>query len=149
MERKEIHIEWLTKNFYCTLLVLDFRYENLQWRAFWAENYTIIQYSDLWKETIFQRRELGIQKLTMMLWKKKIHEISRNCPNSGILEIVSHLSTANYPLIIQRNRIRKSLPEIDSVGSCRRWTQVVRRRTYRVLTSNSLWHIDTNHKLIR
>ena len=90
MERKEIHIEWLTKNFYCTLLVLDFRYENLQWRAFWAENYTIIQYLDLWKETIFQRRELGIQKLTMMLWKKKIHEISRNCPNSGILEIVTY-----------------------------------------------------------
>ena len=31
------------------------------------QNYTIIQYSDLWKETTFQRREVGIQKLTMML----------------------------------------------------------------------------------
>ena len=31
------------------------------------QNYTIIQYSDLWKETTFQRREVRIQKLTMML----------------------------------------------------------------------------------
>ena len=78
--------------------------------------------------------------------KEKVREISSSYLNSVILEIVSHLSAANPPLIIQRSRI---LPEIDSVRSSRRWTQVVRRRTYRVPNPNSLWHIDTNHKLIQ
>ena len=75
--------------------------------------------------------------------------MSKNYPDSDILEIISHLSAANHPLIIQRSRIQKLLPEIDPVGSSRRWTQVVRRRTYIVPTSNSLWHMDTNHKCIR
>ena len=50
MESKGIHIAWLTRNYYCTLLVLDFRCEKLQGMAFWVENYTIIQQKQHSKE---------------------------------------------------------------------------------------------------
>uniref|UniRef100_A0A7M5XNW1 Integrase catalytic domain-containing protein n=1 Tax=Clytia hemisphaerica TaxID=252671 RepID=A0A7M5XNW1_9CNID len=52
-------------------------------------------------------------------------------------------------IIVQRDRVAKLLAHIDPHGVSRRWAQVIPRRVYSVATPNSLWHIDTNHKLIR
>jgi len=63
--------------------------------------------------------------------------------------MIAHLRVANPPIIVQFSRVSKTLLEIDPIGSTRRWSQVIKRRKYKVETPNSLWHIDTNHKLIR
>ncbi|KAF5281735.1 hypothetical protein FQR65_LT14575 [Abscondita terminalis] len=50
---------------------------------------------------------------------------------------------------VQRRKVRRILSNIDPVGTALRWSSTVNRRTYRVPTPNSLWHMDTHLKLIR
>ncbi|OQV24217.1 hypothetical protein BV898_01761 [Hypsibius exemplaris] len=49
---------------------------------------------------------------------------------------------------IQRSRIRLSLMRVDPLGTAQRFCAFVPRRTYSVKSSNALWHLDGNHKLI-
>lgn len=55
----------------------------------------------------------------------------------------------NPPIIVQRERCRRLLADLDPVGTAQRWAQVNNKLKYIVPTLNSLWHIDSNHKLIR
>ena len=50
---------------------------------------------------------------------------------------------------VQRQRLRGSIIRADPVRRLARWNQVITRRTYSVTRSNSLWHIDGHHILIR
>lgn len=50
---------------------------------------------------------------------------------------------------VQRWRLRDSLHRIDSEGVVARRKVRLHRRIYNVMSPNHLWHIDTNHKLIR
>ena len=50
---------------------------------------------------------------------------------------------------VQRWRLRDSLHRVDSEGIAQRSRGRLHRRTYHVQGPNHLWHIDTNHKLIR
>lgn len=50
---------------------------------------------------------------------------------------------------VQRDRVRTTLSEVDPVGTALRWGKTVRRRTYKVPCSNSLWHMDAHMKLVR
>ncbi|CAC5385149.1 unnamed protein product [Mytilus coruscus] len=52
-------------------------------------------------------------------------------------------------LKIQRWRFRDIIHEIGSSGVQARKAGRLHQRTYNVMASNHLWHIDTNHKLIR
>lgn len=52
-------------------------------------------------------------------------------------------------LQIQRYRLRDILHEIDSTGIQARRKGRLHRRVYMVQGANHLWHIDTNHKLVR
>ena len=81
--------------------------------------------------------------------KEKITELHLRFPNSGIREIKAMLKTLEPPIIVQRDKIAKLLPEVDPEGTARRWAQVIPRRVYSVPTPNSLWHLDTHHSLIR
>ena len=81
--------------------------------------------------------------------KEKISEIHQRYPRSGYLEITALLKTEEVPLIVQRERVRKLLAEVDPEGTSSRWTLTVKKRVYRVPTSNFLWHLDSNHNLIR
>lgn len=81
--------------------------------------------------------------------REHIQELNRKFPNSGICQVWSMLKTLSPPIIVQRDRVAKLLGEIDPVGVAMRWAQVVPRRIYKVPSPNSLWHIDTHHKLIR
>eukprot|EP00111_Clytia_hemisphaerica_P006153 TCONS_00017811-protein len=81
--------------------------------------------------------------------KEVIKGLNKTYPNSGIRQIQSMLKVLNPPLRIQRDRVAKILAEVDPIGATMRWTQVIPRRVYKVPTPNSLWHIDTHHKLIR
>ena len=41
------------------------------------------------------------------------------------------------------------IKRIDPIGTALRWRLVIRRRKYYVPAPNSLWHIDSAHKLIK
>ena len=81
--------------------------------------------------------------------RQTIGRIHSQFPNSGIREVVSHLRNQQPPLIVQRNRCARLLAEVDPVGTALRWAQAIQRRQYCVPSPNSLWHIDSNHALIR
>ena len=50
---------------------------------------------------------------------------------------------------VQRSRLRQCLKQLDEDGIRARKRRRLRRRTYNVSAPNNLWHIDSNHKLIR
>ena len=52
-------------------------------------------------------------------------------------------------LRVQCWRVSECIRRCDPVGSALRWRSVIRRRKYYVPAPNSLWHIDSCHKLIR
>ena len=81
--------------------------------------------------------------------KEVIRQLNHSYPNTGALGMLSHLRSRTPPIIIQRDKCRKLLREVDPSGTTMRWAQAIKRRQYNVPTPNSLWHIDTNHSLIR
>ena len=50
---------------------------------------------------------------------------------------------------MQRARVSECLRRVDPVGTTLRRRMTIYRRKYLVPTPNSLWHIDSGHKLIR
>ena len=54
-----------------------------------------------------------------------------------------------HGLFIQRDRLRESLLRVDLDGVKQRRKGRLHRRIYNVQGPNHLWHLDTNHKLIR
>eukprot|EP00794_Sanderia_malayensis_P007519 gene7521-8352_t len=78
-----------------------------------------------------------------------VHQLNRQFPNSGAGEMLALLRARTPSIIIPRDRCRRVLGEVDPEGTARRWAQAIRRRQYSVPTPNSLWHLDTNHALIR
>eukprot|EP00794_Sanderia_malayensis_P001053 gene1053-381_t len=50
---------------------------------------------------------------------------------------------------VQRWRVSECIRRVDPIGCALRWRLVIHRRKYFVPTPNSLWHIDSAHKLIR
>ena len=66
----------------------------------------------------------------------------------SILQMMSGYLRARG-LVLQREHVRQSLVRVDPLGSAVRWSRTVTRRTYRVATPNSLWHLDAHMKLVR
>ncbi len=78
-----------------------------------------------------------------------IQRLNRQYPNSVAGEMLGLLQSQRPPMRVQRDICRRILAEMDPAGTARRWLQAVRRRQYSVPSSNWLWHLDTNHALIR
>ena len=70
-------------------------------------------------------------------------------PKSDYQEMTLLLKSQEPSIVAQRERVRKILAEIDPQGIASQWTVTAKRRVYRVLIPNFLWHLDTNHRLIR
>ncbi|XP_077978536.1 uncharacterized protein LOC144433983 isoform X2 [Glandiceps talaboti] len=68
-------------------------------------------------------------------------------PNIGRRRFIGALRSRG--LRIQRWRVTECLRRVDPVGTALRWRMTIHRRKYYVPTPNSLWHIDSAHKLIR
>ena len=49
---------------------------------------------------------------------------------------------------IQQHRLTQSLARVDPRGSRIRWSLIIRRCKYHVPGRNSLWHVDSHHRLI-
>ena len=50
---------------------------------------------------------------------------------------------------IQRRWVRESIARVDPQNTALRWGVLVSRHSYHVPWSNSLWHLDGHHSLIR
>ena len=68
-------------------------------------------------------------------------------PNMGRRRFIGALRSRG--LRIQRWRVSECLRRVDPIGTALRWRMTIHRRKYFVPTPNSLWHIDSGHKLIR
>lgn len=82
----------------------------------------------------------------MMNWMA-LSQFQSDYPNCGQQLILGHLRDKG--ISVQRYRLRESIARTDPLRRLVRWHQVVSRRTYSVNKSNSLWHIDGYHSLIR
>ena len=80
---------------------------------------------------------------------KLIGEISNKFPNSVSREMIEHLQNRNPPIRIQRHRCAKLFAKSDPGGTAKRWAQPIHRRQFSVPTPNLLWHLDSNHALIK
>ena len=76
-----------------------------------------------------------------------ICEIKVEHPHIGEVMLNGHLRTRN--IVVQRRRLRDSVKRVDGTGVGSRRTTTIQRRVYTVPCPNYIWHIDSNHKLIR
>ena len=74
-------------------------------------------------------------------------QIQREHPNCGQQLLCGFLKDKG--VFVQQYCLRESIARTDPIRRHVRWHQVVSRRTYSVQRSNSLWHIDGHHSLIR
>jgi len=79
--------------------------------------------------------------------EKIVQEIEELTPNIGQAPLLGALRSRG--LNIQRWWVRNCLRTLDPIGTALRWRSAICRRKYSVPTPNVLWHIDSNHKLIR
>eukprot|EP00794_Sanderia_malayensis_P001890 gene1890-2144_t len=86
--------------------------------------------------------ELGDDELDI-----KVTAVISDFPNCGERMINAILRQGG--LFIQRARLRDCLGRVDHDGVQARKKNRLHRRIYNVQGANHLWHIDTNHKLVR
>lgn len=79
--------------------------------------------------------------------KDLIVEAHISFPNAGYRFIQGWLLQKG--LRVQEQRIRELMREVDPVGVTNRFFRSIHRRTYCVVGSQALWHLDGNHKLIK
>ena len=76
-----------------------------------------------------------------------VKEVTREYPSCGEGMLKQILEDRGIKM--QRMRLRDSIHRVDHEGVENRRRGRLRRRTYNVQGPNHLWHIDTNHKLVR
>ena len=103
------------------------------------------------RTTLYRRMEgtgiVGSTDLTDSELDEIVREYKLTHPNDGEVMTIGHIRSCN--LAIPRSRIRMSLHRVDPSGIEERRLRTVCQRVYQVDSSNSVWHIDGNHKLIR
>ena len=75
-----------------------------------------------------------------------VSSIKGNHPNAGEVMLQGHLRAQQ--INVQRSKIRKAIHDLDPSITTRK-RPAIRRRVHSVPYPNYLWHLDTNHKLIR
>ena len=68
-------------------------------------------------------------------------------PHCGQVMLQGYLRSINVN--VQRKRIRDAIARVDPLNSMMRRHHPITRRVYKVPGSNSLWHIDGHHSLIK
>ena len=76
-----------------------------------------------------------------------ITELSKDFPFCG--EGMLKFLLQERGIKVQRMRLRDSIHRVDEEGVRERKKGTLQRRVYNVKGPNHLWHIDTNHKLVR
>ena len=105
------------------------------------------------ESTIYRRMgryslsQLQFTEITEGDLDKVVKEITREYPSCG--EGLLKQILADGGIKVQRMRLRDSIHRVDHEGVENRKRGRLRRRIYNVQGPNHLWHIDTNHKLVR
>ena len=76
-----------------------------------------------------------------------IRGLKSDHPHDGEVMMAGHLTRIGVR--ITRARLRASIHRVDPQGVAERSRRVIQRRVYSVPHANYIWHIDSNHKLIR
>lgn len=76
-----------------------------------------------------------------------VQKIKIDHPNDGEVLLKGHLSRLGIKVL--RSELRASIHRVDHEETLKRHTSVIKRRTYSVSAPNAMWHVDSNHKLIR
>ncbi|CAB4030396.1 Hypothetical predicted protein, partial [Paramuricea clavata] len=97
-------------------------------------------------------RMFGLSKLTFSDISdddldRVVNNICHDFPQCGENMLKQILSGKGIK--VQRVRLRDSLHRVDSDEVERRKCGRLHRRVYNVKCPNVLWHVDTNHKLVR
>ena len=79
---------------------------------------------------------------------KEIGDVIKDFPLCGE-SILRQMVITNKGIRIQRWRLREAIHRIDATGVKSRKAGRLQRRVYNVQGPNQLWHIDSNHKLVR
>ena len=105
------------------------------------------------ESTIYRRMRLyGLSKLQFSNISDEeldhqLHETTKEFPRCG--EVLLKQLLYEKGVKVQRMRLRDSLHRVDGLGVQERTKGRLQRRVYSVKSPNELWHVDTNHKLIR
>ena len=76
-----------------------------------------------------------------------IRGLKSDHPHDGEVMIAGHFTRVGVRL--PRARLRASIHRVDPQGVAERSRRAIQRRVYSVPHANYVWHIDSNHKLIR
>ena len=76
-----------------------------------------------------------------------IRRLKTDHPQDGEVMMAGHLTRIGVR--ITRARLRASIHRVDPGGVAERGRRAIQRRVYSVPHANYVWHIDSNHKLIR
>ena len=79
---------------------------------------------------------------------REVDKISKEFPFCGE-GILKHLLSQQRNIRVPRSRLQESIHRVDGDGVEGRSKGRLKRRVYDVKGPNHLWHIDTNHKLVR
>ena len=121
-----------------------------------GEGFTIKEISTILsvsESTIYRRMSLfGLSRsdftdISYLELDQHIENITEDFPYCGESLIKQFLIEKG--IIVQRMRIRDSLHRVNGDGVKARKKGRLHRRVYDVQGPNHLWHIDTNHKLVR
>ena len=105
------------------------------------------------ESTIYRRmRCYGLSKLTFSDVTEEqldahVAEIAKDFPFCG--EKMFKQILEQKGIRVQRMRLRDSIHRVDAEGVENRRKGRLHRRVYNVKGPNHLWHVDTNHKLVR
>jgi len=125
-------------------------------KCFLDEGFPIVQIARVMsvsESTIYRRmRCYGLSKMEFSAitdeeLDRQIDEITRHFPNCG--EVLLKQLLAGRGIKVPRANLRDSINRVDRRGVQSRKKGRLHRRVYNVRAPNCLWHVDTNHKLIR
>lgn len=120
------------------------------------EDFTIKEISlmlSVSERTIYRRMDkFGLKKSSFSNMSdndldEHVKVFTQQFPSCGE-NMLRHLLSQNN-IYVQRTRLRDSIQRVDQDGVNRRKRNRLHRRVYNVRGPNQLWHVDTNHKLIR
>ena len=95
----------------------------------------------------FDLSKLNFTQIFQEELDQKVIKLSAEFPNCG--ERMLNQILRNEGVYVQRTLLRDSISRVDASGSQERKKNRLHRRIYNVQGPNHLWHIDTNHKLVR
>ncbi|OWF53103.1 uncharacterized protein LOC110446871 [Mizuhopecten yessoensis] len=96
---------------------------------------------------MYNLSKMSFSNISDELLDENLRKISKDFPFCG--EGMVKQMLFQQGIKVQRWRLRGSLHRIDSEGVLERRKGRLHRRVYNVMAPNHLWHIDTNHKLVR